>query len=84
MPLCAKVENEVLKLRTYSERELNLPEMWFSGKEWADGTAHRAYRQLYKQAKARLYERDRRLRIAHTPTLPGLELHIEIQRRPAP
>lgn len=37
-----------------SERELNLPEMWFTGKEWVDGTAQRVYGQLYKAAHLRL------------------------------
>jgi hypothetical protein len=43
-----------VKTRRYSERELDLPEQWFTGEEWENGTAEREYRKLYREAKRRL------------------------------
>jgi hypothetical protein len=37
-------------MRIFSEVELNLPPKWFTGAEWADGTAQHFHRQEYKEA----------------------------------
>lgn len=40
-----------MKLKNkYGDRELDLPERWFTGKEWNDGTATRQFQQDYKEA----------------------------------
>ena len=50
-------------MRTYSERELNLPEMWFTGEEWENGIAQQAYRQLYREAKKRLVQLEKQTKL---------------------
>ena len=39
-------------MRFYSEYELNLTPVWFTGEEWANGTAQAFHRQQYKAAFA--------------------------------
>lgn len=41
-------------MRMFSEREYDLPELWFTGKQWSDGTAERVYRQLYRERRKEL------------------------------
>ena len=41
----------------HSDHSLNLPVVWFTGKQWADGTAAKFLRQQYKTA-VRQVERD--------------------------
>lgn len=36
--------------KMYSDAELNLPSMAFSGREWADGTAQAFFRRQYREA----------------------------------
>ena len=36
------------EMRMYSEREYDHPEMWFTGKEWEDGTAASVYGEMYR------------------------------------
>lgn len=37
----------------HADHELDLPVRWFTGKQWADGTATRQFKQDYKEAIAR-------------------------------
>lgn len=37
-------------MATYSDAELDLPERWFTGEEWGNGTAQKIYRDDYKRA----------------------------------
>jgi len=41
-------------MKDYHEWELNLPEMWFTGEEWANGYAQKAYGELYRERSAEL------------------------------
>jgi hypothetical protein len=34
----------------YRDHELNIPERWFSGQDWADGTAEKVLREDYRRA----------------------------------
>jgi hypothetical protein len=43
-------KDEMDQLRVIRDSELNLPERWFTGKEWADGTAERVYAEDYRAA----------------------------------
>lgn len=36
--------------RLYSERELALPDLWWTGEEWRNGTAQRGEKQRYDEA----------------------------------
>lgn len=35
--------------RIYSDRELGLPSLWFTGQQWADGTAAKVHRKQYQK-----------------------------------
>ena len=51
--------DEMDQLRAIRDEELNLPERWFTGKEWADGTAERVIAQDYRAALIEAdYEQD--------------------------
>lgn len=36
-------------MRRYSDAELAIPSRWFTGKQWADGTAEREFKKEYHQ-----------------------------------
>lgn len=37
-------------MRTFPEYELDVPPLWFTGKEWKDGTAEMLLQEQYDQA----------------------------------
>lgn len=43
-------QEEIEMTIPYSDAELNLPERWFTGEEWGNGTAQKTYREDYKKA----------------------------------
>ena len=53
--------DEMDQLRVIRDHELNLPERWFTGKEWADGTAEHVLAQDYRAALIEAgYERSKK------------------------
>lgn len=42
--------DEMNQLRVIHDYQLNLPDRWFTGKEWADGTAQKVYARDYRAA----------------------------------
>ncbi len=43
----------------YSDKELNLPSQWFTGREWFNGTAESYFLREYKQASAEMEIQER-------------------------
>ena len=43
---------------TYSESAYQLPEMWFTGEQWTDGTAALVYRKLYREREQELRDKE--------------------------
>lgn len=41
-------------MKRFSEQEYDLPELWFTGAQWTDGTAEFVYRKLYKAKRKEL------------------------------
>jgi hypothetical protein len=46
---------------------MNLPEMWFTGEEWTNGTAQAMYRQTYRQRKRELEANDKAQKTFESP-----------------
>lgn len=57
MHMSITLEQAIDKFRDF---ELNLPERWFSGKEWNDGTAEKVMREDYRKS---ILEKDPSLEI---------------------
>lgn len=56
---------------TFSETDLQLPARWFTGKEWADGTAERELKREYNAAV------EARKRAVAKPTKPVVRPRTE-------
>jgi len=41
-------------MKIYSDKALNLPSQWFTGREWFNGTAEDYFLREYKQASAEM------------------------------
>jgi hypothetical protein len=61
----------------FSEKELNLPPRWFTGGEWANGTAQCALLIEYREAERRAAKERKKAR-AHRDDRPSLEKRFEM------
>lgn len=59
-------------MRIFSEVELMLPSKWFTGAEWANGTAQRFHREEYRKASTDAAKRPREPRVRHVKTFERL------------